>query len=126
MPIITLIDILAILLIFFIVTTTFKEQQSLLDIKVPQSSALDGAATESSRITLAVSAEGVLELDGKPLDIDALPNALRSIKVRFPDRQLELKADEEAPLGVLIEIWDAAGAAGLKVADLPLRILMKP
>ncbi len=122
MPIITLIDIL----IFFIVTTTFKEQQSLLDIKVPQSSSLDGAATENSRITLAVSAEGILELDGKALEIEALANALRSIKVRFPERQLELKADEEAPLGVLIEIWDAAGSAGLKVADLPLRILMKP
>ena len=39
-PIVTLIDILAILLIFFIVTTTFKKNESLVKVNLPRSSAL--------------------------------------------------------------------------------------
>lgn len=42
-PIVTLIDILAILLIFFIVTTTFKQRQSLLNVNLPKSSQMGEA-----------------------------------------------------------------------------------
>ncbi|MEZ5434597.1 MAG: biopolymer transporter ExbD [Verrucomicrobiales bacterium] len=63
-PIVSMIDILAILLIFFIVTTTFKKRQSLVSVNLPQSSELKSTSEKSARLALEVSAEGNMVLDG--------------------------------------------------------------
>lgn len=122
MPIITLIDILAILLIFFIVTTTFKKKESLLPVNIPQSSEMVTAGSNESRIPLAVTKEGEISLGQQILTIDEIPAALTSLKKQDPDAKIEMKADEETSLGIMVKVWDAATRAGVEVEDIPLRI----
>ncbi len=123
-PIISLIDILAILLIFFIVTTTFKEKKALLSIDLPQTKRLKVPTTSDNRVTIAVSREGEIFLDADTLTIDTLENALTRLKVESPQAKLELKADEKVELGLLVRIWDAIVGAGYKIRDVPARILV--
>ncbi|MDA7920170.1 biopolymer transporter ExbD [Verrucomicrobiales bacterium] len=124
-PIITLIDILAILLIFFIVTTTFKTRESLLKVNLPSSTKVLGGEDSSRRVTLLLSADGRLSLADRILPVEQLAAALNGLRRDNPDARLELKADEGAPLGSMVKVWDAAAEAGLEIGDLPLRIVLK-
>lgn len=124
-PIVTLIDILAILLIFFVVTTTFKRRESLVKVNLPKASQL-GAGTEAlPRVPLAVSRDGTVSLGDRLVPLESLSAALAEFKTSSPQQELELKADEGAPLGLMVRVWDAATRAGLEISDLPLRILLE-
>ena len=124
-PIVTLIDILAILLIFFIVTTTFKTKDSLVQVNLPRSSEMGEGASTARRVALALAKDGSVSLGDRLVPIDSLSAALEDFRRTRPQDQLELKADEGAPLGLMVKVWDAATRAGLKIDDLPLRILIE-
>ncbi|MEM7697936.1 MAG: biopolymer transporter ExbD [Verrucomicrobiota bacterium] len=124
-PIITLIDILAILLIFFIVTTTFKEKESLIQVNLPRSSELEGSASGDLRVVLALTETGEVSLGEEIVSLQQLPQKLQQFQSQNPSAELELKADEGAPLGRMVDVWDAATKAGLEIDDLPLRILIE-
>ena len=125
MPIVTLIDILAILLIFFIVTTTFKTRDSLVQVNLPRSSELGGSSTSEKRTALALGKDGSVSLGDRIVPIEELSAALEEFKTTRPQDRLELKADDGAPLGLMVRVWDSATRAGLKIDDLPLRILIE-
>ncbi|MEM1441278.1 MAG: biopolymer transporter ExbD [Verrucomicrobiota bacterium] len=124
-PIITLIDILAILLIFFIVTTTFKTKESLVKVNLPRSSELAAEGEVIARTALALGKDGQVSLGEQVVPLDQLAGALTAYRQENPEGDLELKADEGAPLGLMIEVWDAATKAGIDIGDLPLRILLE-
>ena len=126
MPIITLIDILAILLIFFIVTTTFKKRETLLNINLPKSTEMATATTPDVRVPLALTKTGEISLGEQSLTIDQVPSALQELKRTDPDAKLELKADSETSLGLMVKLWDAATKAGLDIDDIPVRIRIEP
>lgn len=119
-----MIDILAILLIFFIVTTTFKKEESLVRVNLPRSSEMGSEIDKKGRVPLALGKDGRVSLGTVDLPMEGLTDALRDFKTASPGKKLEIKADEEAPLGLLVEVWDAATRAGLEIGDLPLRILL--
>ena len=121
-PIITLIDILAILLIFFIVTTTFKKKESLVKVNLPKSSEMAAEGEVTDRVALSLSKDGQVSLGDRVVPMASLPAVLTEFK-QSGEGELELKADEGAPLGLMVEVWDAATKAGLEISDLPLRIL---
>jgi biopolymer transport protein ExbD len=122
-PIVTLIDILVILLIFFIATTTFKKQKVEVRITLPESKALGGTSSApEARTTIVVTKEQEIFLDGKPVDLDKLTIALTSLKEAKPGAKLELEADTDANLGVLVKIWDALRESGYSINDVPARI----
>ena len=124
-PIISLIDILAILLIFFIATTTFKQKKTLLNISLPKASALSGSSTQTKRLTVSVTKDEEVFIENEAIALDKLGDALQLLKSANPEVKLELKADEELPLGVLIKVWDAFNQAGIAIKDVPARILVE-
>lgn len=125
MPIITLIDILAILLIFFIVTTTFKTKESLVKVNLPRSSEMGAKGDATQRTALALGKDGQVSLGEQVIPMEGLATALTGYRNENPEGELELKADEGAALGLMIEVWDAATKAGIDIGDLPLRILLE-
>lgn len=121
---VSMIDILAILLIFFIVTTTFKRDESLVRVNLPRSSEMGSETDRERRIPLTLGKNGRISLGSTELPMEGLAGALRDFKNSRPDEKLEIKADEGAPLGLLVKVWDAATRAGLEIGELPLRILL--
>jgi len=79
-PIVTLIDILAILLIFFIVTTTFKQRQSLLKVNLPKSSQMGESGEASPRTILALSKDGNVSLGDQVVPLEQLGEVLRTFR----------------------------------------------
>ncbi len=121
-PLVSLIDILAILLIFFIVTTTFKQQESLLKVNLPKSTEMAGTSLTEARIALALTVDGAISLGTETLTLEQVPAALQALKTSNPGAKLEMKADSETSLGLMVKLWDAATKAGVEINDIPLRI----
>lgn len=110
--IVSLIDIFAILLMFFIVTTTFKSKQSELTINLPESKQAREAANPTDPILLAITADEKMQLDDQPIaTFDELTTAIRD---RNAQRPLALRADKEASFGFILKVIDALKEAGIK------------
>lgn len=122
-PIVSLIDIMVILLIFFVATTTFKEREVQVKITLPESKSLgEGTVSPAARVPISITKDQKVYLDGKQLDLDKLAIAISSLKEAKPGMKLELEADTTADLGVLIKVWDALREAGFSINDVPARI----
>jgi biopolymer transport protein ExbD len=113
--IVSLIDIFAMLLIFFIVTTTFKTAQSELSIKLPESKTATQAENPTDPIVLAITSEEKIVLDNHPLNsVDDLASALQEDQKKTPERPLAMKADEKVSFGFLVHVLDSLKKAGVK------------
>ena len=112
--IVSLIDILAILLIFFVVTTNFRKNQPQLKINLPDSkSAEENAASQKEPAVLRVKSETEISLDDKPVEIENLTAALNDLRQSQPERDIAMQADREAPFGTVVKVLDSLKAAGL-------------
>lgn len=123
-PIVSLIDIMVILLIFFIATTTFNDAKKQVKIALPTSDSLgETAPAQEVRKALAITEKEAIFLDNTPVEITQLADALIALKKREPALKLELQADKKTSLGLLLKVWDALRKAGHPVNDVPARIL---
>jgi biopolymer transport protein ExbD len=116
--VVSLIDILAILLIFFIVTATFRKPEPQLQINLPDSKSAEAtAAARKEPAILRVKSEKEITLDEKPVTIESLTSSLKKLRESQPSRGIAMQADREAPFGVVVKILDSLKAAGLQ--DVP-------
>jgi biopolymer transport protein ExbD len=116
--VVSLIDILAILLIFFIVTTTFRKKQPQVQINLPESKEAETSPAASTEpVVLRVKNSDQISLDDKPVALDQLATAIQSAREAQPQRGIALQADREAPFGVVVKVLDALKQAGIQ--DVP-------
>jgi biopolymer transport protein ExbD len=123
LQIINMIDILIILLIFLVVSTSFKESHSVLNVSVPVSDALALGTDSERRTGISLTKEGKVYLDDREVPAAETAAALASLRSARPDARLDLRIDENVPFGTIIKVWDALTKAGYKVGDVPARVL---
>lgn len=113
--VVSLIDILAILLIFFIVTTTFREKLPQLQINLPESKSAATTTSEPKKsILLQIKGVDQIRLDDKPVTAASLPSAIREVQKANPGCSITMQADKEAPFGTVVSVLDALQEAGVK------------
>jgi len=112
--IVSLIDIFAILLIFVIVTTTFKRAQPSVVIKLPESKSAVSADKSDEAVVLTVSAEEKLFLDEKEVTLPQLKEAIANLMRTKKTPALAMSADKKISYGFLIQVLDALKEAGVK------------
>lgn len=112
--IVSLIDIFAILLIFVIVTTTFKSEQPAVTIRLPESKTAVVADRGDEALKLSISEKEEIFLGAKKIALTELRAELdRLLKLPNPPK-LALAADRRAPVGMLISVLDVLKQAGVK------------
>ncbi len=114
--IIPLIDVLVVLLIFYIATTVFKKSEPKIIIKVPNSTQAK-ASQEALPSIIYVTNDGKLFLDDAPVEPDQLADLLKSKLASNPDFKVAMKSDDKAPFGAVIKVMDAAHTAGISNLD---------
>ena len=112
---INLVDVLFILLIFFIATTTFRATSpTAVKLALPEAKTAREIGREKiARVSIAVSADETVYLDNKPVALSALENMLREAKSKDPKVQVQFSADRTVSYGTVVAIVDAARAAGI-------------
>ena len=111
--IVSLVDILTILLIFFVVSTTFKKDQPEIQINLPESKTAANAATEVDHAIVSVSENDEVRLDGEIIRVEELEAAVRNLP-GTRRAALALQADKKASFGTIIKVMDALKLAGVK------------
>ena len=104
-----LIDVVFILLIFFMVSTTFVKDMNL-DIDRPKASSASQA--ESNTIRLYIDGNGNTFLDGQPVRTWVIQSRLRDMLQVSSSKNVLVVTDDKVPSGKLVEVVDQAQLAG--------------
>ena len=107
----SLIDVIFMLLLFFMISSTFLEQPG---IKLELPAAKTSANTEAQEYALTVDKKGQLFLNRQPLAMDDLEAEIRKTLPKMKDGALVLRADQEISHGLVVRVMDLAKRAGVK------------
>jgi len=103
-----LLDVVLLLLIFFMVTTSFAERQLPLDLPGAEA----GQARAAEALILSIDAKGTLTVDGERLSYDDVTRLLQTLAAQ--ERNLEIRADAAARHGDVIRVLDLAEQVDLR------------
>ena len=112
----SLVDVLFLLLIFFMVTSAFVEQPN---IKLELPATRHSEVSKIDKTVLTISRDGQLFLQNRPVDKINLEKELRRIILHTGDEVLVLKADKMVPYGDVVDIMDDAKGAGFRKVVAP-------
>jgi len=104
-----LIDIVFILLIFFMVTTTFVKDMKL-ELERPKANS--AIAASSKAIRLFIDRNGDTYMDGEPVRLWLIQSKLRDALSTSSNKIILVVTDEGVPAGRLVEVVDQARLAG--------------
>lgn len=106
-----LIDIVFILLIFFLVTTSFTQDAG---IAVQRPAASSAEPTTGDALLVAIDAAGEVWLDGRTLDLRRLPTEVRRLRADRPRTAVVIQADRATAVGLLVAAMDLLRQAGVR------------
>ena len=106
-----MLDMVFILLIFFIVTSSFVRETGI-DVNKPKASSAQELARES--ILIGISREGTIHINEGQVDLRALRTILLRMVAEKPDRTAVIVADREAPSGKIVDVLDECNFAKVK------------
>lgn len=104
-----LIDVVLLLLIFFMLSSHFMMLPGL-KIALPHSST---AKMEPQEMIISITRAGAIYLDQIPVTLETLPSLLRAKIHTVQKRDIIVKADEEISLGLGVRVMDIARAVGV-------------
>lgn len=113
---ISLVDVVLLLVIFFVLTTSFV-RQSQLAVHLPEAAdSADPAATRAAPLEITVTARGSFFVNGRPL-VDNRPEtlmaAIRSVEPNAEPRAITISADARAAHQDVVTAMDVAGRLGI-------------
>ena len=112
--VVALIDVLMVVLIFMVVSTTFKNQAAVR-LALPESSqSQQEPSVNRSLIVTVAKKPPYFYLGSVPIGEGALEEEIKKALEVNPERQLSIRSDTDAPFGKIIKVMDAAKSAGVK------------
>ena len=106
-----LIDIVFILLIFFIVTTVFVEETGVQVQRPQATSAID---LEKNSILLAITAEGNVVYGGQEIGINGVRATVRRLLIKDAKKTVIIQTDKTVSVDLYTKVHDQAALAGAK------------
>jgi biopolymer transport protein ExbD len=110
-----LIDMIFILLIFFLVTTSFVNEAGL-ERKRPQQSMTQSQTDKRTNVTLGIMADNSIidQEDGRSIDIKSVRAYIENFLLEAPKGTVVVAADKDSQIGTVIKVMDNVRLAGVK------------
>ncbi len=106
-----MLDIVFIMLIFFIVTTSFIKEAGV-DVKRPDASTAQ--RQEASSIYVAITPEGEIWIDRQMVDLRALRTQVERLRLENPEAAAVIQADTDARHGLVVKVMDQLRLGGVE------------
>jgi biopolymer transport protein ExbD len=108
-----MIDILLLLLSFFIISYQFTRSETELNVSVP--TAQEGADPERQRgeIIINILADGSIKVEGISVDLAKLSQKLAPIAVQFKNQPVRIRGDGDVPYQRIVEVIDTCQKSGI-------------
>ncbi|PCI14989.1 MAG: hypothetical protein COB71_00100 [Thiotrichales bacterium] len=104
-----LIDVVFLLLVFFMLTSTFLVPEAI-ELELPESSS--ATATEITPMIVSLNASGELALNGESIQLDKLRLTIEPLIAANTDITITLKSDAHTEVQQLLTVMDEIRAAG--------------
>lgn len=108
-----MIDVVFLLLIFFMVATTFSEDEEQLDVNLP-ASGVGEASEDSEEITIVLFENGNLLVNGDEVAEEQLPTRLEELARVDDSLPVTIRGDRDVVLQRVVAVMDACVLAGLR------------
>lgn len=105
-----MLDVVFIMLIFFIVTSSFAKESGV-DVSSP--SAATAESKERGNILIALTASGEVWIDRRNIDIRAVRANVERLHAENPEGSVVIQADKDSKNGLLIQVIDQSRLAGV-------------
>jgi biopolymer transport protein ExbD len=115
-----MLDVVFIMLIFFIVTASFVKESG---IEISRPGASTAVRKEKGNILIAISANDQIWMNRRQVDPRALRANIERAHAENPQGAVVIQADKEAKTGLLVQVMDAARQAGVKDISLAADIV---
>ena len=107
----SMLDIVFIMLIFFIVTTTFIKETG---VEVNRPNASTAVTDKKGNILIAITENNEIWIDKRMIDIRAVRANVERMKAENPEGSVIIQADENSTTGLLVETRDQGRLAGVQ------------
>ena len=115
-----MLDVVFIMLIFFIVTASFVKESG---IEISRPGASTAVRKEKGNILIAISANDQIWMNRRQVDPRALRANIERMHAENPQGSVIIQADKDAKTGLLVKVMDAARSAGVKSVSLAADIV---
>lgn len=105
-----MLDVIFIMLIFFIVTTSFVKESG---VTVNRPTAQTSEEKKGSNILIAIRANGEIWIDRRAVDVRAVRSNIERMKAENPEGSVIIQADEYSPTGLTVKVMDQVRMAGI-------------
>ena len=115
-----LLDIVFIMLIFFVVTTSFVKESG---IEINRPTAQTAEKRERGHILIAIAPNGEIWIDKRPVDIRSVRAVVERLTAENPEGSVIVQGDRDAQIGLLVEVMDQVrkgGVSNVSIAATPL------
>jgi biopolymer transport protein ExbD len=106
-----MLDVVFIMLIFFIVTASFVKESGI-DINRPDAATAE--RKERGNILVAITESGQIWIDRRQVDVRAVRANIERLHAENPQGAVVIQADENSKNGLLVRVMDAARLAGVE------------
>ena len=113
-----MLDIVFIILIFFVVTTSFVKESGV-DVSRPGASSAE--RKEHGNILVAITADNRIWVDRREVDIRAVRANIERLHVENPEGAVVIQADKDSKTGLLVQVIDQSRLAGVKDVSIAAR-----
>ena len=117
-----MLDVVFIMLIFFIVTASFVKEAGFDVNRPPSTQQPPPENSDIKNILVSIDADGRLYVNRRPVDAGALTANIKRLHAESPKGSVVIQADTDARAGLMVEAMDQARLAGVKdvsIAALP-------
>src|SRR6186997_3213860 len=108
-----LVDVLLLLLIFFLLTWNAARTENELDVKVPKASAAKEKSTPIGDVVVNVKADGNVVVNRRTLTGAELGDMLRNLVQLYPDQAVVIRGDETGAYKNVVGVLNICSEAGV-------------
>ena len=109
-----IIDMVFLLLIFFLVATTYQQEEREMQIALPEAETGLPIAVALREIVVNVDREGSVIVGRRRMDIEGLRALVSDATALNAEQKVTVRGDKDVPYGVVARVLDVCKAAGVK------------
>jgi biopolymer transport protein ExbD len=109
-----LIDVVFLLLIFFLVATTFQQTEREMQIALPAASAAGPISAAMRELIINVDAEGRIYVSGAMIEPEALRDLVARAVATNPDQKVTVRGDRSTVYANIVQVLDICKGSGIQ------------
>ncbi len=115
-----MVDVLLVLLCFFILTWNFARKESELSVKVPTAENAKEPTLDVNQTVLNLKEDGTMVMNTKPITFEELATKMKTLAELNPDYAIILRGDENVPYKYVARVLGVCNGAGIWNVALPV------